>query len=63
LEGITLHKFMEIVVCILAIVGFACVVKHIMHCKEGCCLCGLHKTKGEDEKMARSTSSYKIKVD
>lgn len=58
-----MHKFMEIVVCILAIIGLACIVKHLMHCKEGCCLCGLHKIKVGDEKTAGSTSSYKIKVD
>ena len=43
---------MEIVVYILAVIGLACVVKHIriMHCKEGCCLCDWLKTKVEEEK-------------
>jgi hypothetical protein len=54
---------MEIVISILAIIGLACIVKHFMHCKEGCCLCGWNKTKVESEKSTGSTSSYKIKVD
>jgi hypothetical protein len=47
-----MRKLMEIVVYMLATVGFACVVKHIrvMHCEEGCCLCGGHKTKVEEPK-------------
>ncbi len=47
---------MEIVIYILAAIGFACAVKHIrtMHCKEGCCLCGWHKTKEEEEKRTGS---------
>jgi hypothetical protein len=51
-----MHKFMEILIYILAAIGFACVVKHIrtMHCKEGCCLCGWHKTKEEEEKRTGS---------
>jgi hypothetical protein len=56
---------MKIVGYVLAIIGFACVVKHIriMHCKEGCCLCGWHKTKVEEEKRTGTTSSHKIKVE
>ena len=54
---------MKIVGCILATIGFACVVKHIMHYKEGCCLCGWHKIKVEDEKPAGATVSHKIKVE
>ena len=57
-----MHKFMKIVTYILAAIGFAYVVKHIMHCKEGCCLCGWHKTKEEDEKPT-ATVSHKIKVE
>jgi hypothetical protein len=49
-----MHKFMEIVGYILAIIGLACVVKHIMHGKEGCVLCGWQKTKVEDEKKTGS---------
>ncbi len=47
---------MEIVVYILAVIGLACVVKHIriMHCKEGCCLCDWLKTKVEEEKKTGS---------
>jgi hypothetical protein len=45
---------MKIVGCILAVIGLACVVKHIMYGKEGCCLCGWHKTKEEDEKRTGS---------
>jgi hypothetical protein len=63
LEGINVHKFMEIVGYILAIIGLACVVKHIMHYKEGCCLCGWHKIKVEDEKPTGTTVSHKIKVE
>jgi len=58
-----MHKLMDIVVCVLAIIGLACVVKHFMHCEEGCCLCGCHKTNAEDEKPTGESSSYKIKVD
>lgn len=54
---------MKIVGCILAIIGFACVLKHIMHCKERCSLCGWHKTKEGEEKSAGSTVSHKIKVE
>jgi len=56
------NKLMKIVGCILAIIGFACVLKYIMHCKERYSLCGGHKTK-EEEKPAGSTVSHKIKVE
>jgi hypothetical protein len=56
------HKLIEIVVFILAIVGFTCIVKHIMHCEEGCCLCGWHKTKVE-ERSAGEAVSHKIQVE
>ena len=52
MEWITVHKGMKIATCILATIGLACVVKHIMHCKEGCC--GWHKIKVEDEKPTGS---------
>jgi hypothetical protein len=58
-----MHKFIEIVVFILAIVGLTCIVKHIMHCEEGCCLCGWQKTKVEDQRPAGETVSYKIRVE
>ena len=47
-----MRKLMEIVVYTLATIGLAFVIKHIrvMHCKEGCCLCGWHKTKVEEVK-------------
>jgi len=48
---------------ILAIIGFAHVVKHIMHCKESCRWCGWHKIKVEDEKPAEEAVSHKIKVE
>jgi hypothetical protein len=54
---------MKIVGWILAIIGFACVAKHIMHGKEGCCLCDWHKTKVEEEKPTGATGSHKIKVE
>ncbi len=57
-----MHKGMKIVTSILATIGLAYVVKHIMHRKEGCCLCGWHKTKVEDEKPTE-TVSHKIKVE
>jgi hypothetical protein len=62
LEGITVHKFMKIVGWILAIIGLACVVKHITH-HEGCVLCGWKKTKVEGEKTTGETASHKIKVE
>ncbi|MGB9939579.1 hypothetical protein [Methanosarcina sp.] len=60
-----MNKLMEIVGYILAIIGFVCIVKHIriMHCKEGCCLCGWYKTKTEKEKPAGEAESHKIKVE
>jgi hypothetical protein len=57
-----MHKLMKIVGYILAIIGFAYVLKRIMHCKE-CCCSGWHKTKTEDEKPTGSTVSHKIKVE
>ena len=54
---------MKIVGCILAVIGLACVVKHIMHCKEGCCMCGWHKIKIEYEKSTGPVASHKIKVE
>ena len=62
MESIIVHKGMKIVTSILATIGLAYVVKHIMHRKEGCCLCGWHKTKVEDEKPTE-TVSHKIKVE
>lgn len=58
-----MHKLMKVVGYTLATIGFACVVKHIMHYKEGCCLCGWHKIKVEDEKPAGSTESRETKVE
>jgi hypothetical protein len=46
-------NIMEILVSILALIGLACIVKHFMHCEEGCCLCSLFKMK-KDEKTAGS---------
>ncbi len=61
---IIMGKFMKIVGCIFAVIGFVCIVKHIMYgCKEGCCFCGLFKTKVEEEKPTGATGSYKIKVE
>ena len=68
---------MEIVVSILAIIGLACVVKHIKHGKEeGCVLCGWQKVKEnvqqagekashikEDVQQAAEKASHKIKVE
>lgn len=49
-----MHKLMKIVGYILAIIGFAYIVKHIMHCKECRRLRGWHKIKVEDEKRQGS---------
>ncbi len=54
---------MKIVGYILAIIGLAYVVKHVMHCKECCCLRGWHKIKVEDEERTGSTVSHEIKVE
>jgi hypothetical protein len=42
---------MEILVYILAIIGLACIVKHIrvMPCTEGCYLCGWQKMRAEEK--------------
>ncbi|MDQ1252089.1 MAG: hypothetical protein QG646_1204 [Euryarchaeota archaeon] len=56
-----MHKFMEIVVYILALIGLACVVKHMSH-QEGCWLCGWQKVK-EEVQHATEKASHKIKVD
>ncbi|AKB29242.1 hypothetical protein MSSAC_2824 [Methanosarcina siciliae C2J] len=58
-----MHKLIKIVGFILAIIGFAHIVKHIMHCKESCRWCGWYKIKVEDEKTAEKTVSHKIKVE
>lgn len=52
---------MEILVYILALIGLACIVKHMSH-QEGCWLCGWQKTK-EDIQQAAEKASHKIKVD
>jgi hypothetical protein len=57
LEKKTVHKSTKIVGCILATIGLAYAVKHIMHHKEGCCSCGWHKIKVEDEKPTGATAS------
>ena len=49
-----MEKLMDVLVSILAIIGLACVVKHIMHCKEGCCLRSLFKTEEKKEKQTGS---------
>jgi len=54
------QKFVEILVYILALIGLACILKHIMHCEEGCCLCGLCNCSEKDEKTSSTTSSFKI---
>jgi hypothetical protein len=57
-----MHKGMKIVGCILAIIGLSCVIKHIMHYKENCCLCGWHKIKVEDQKSTGATAYHKIEI-
>lgn len=52
---------MKIVGYTLATLGFAYVVKHIMHRKEGSR--GWHKIKVEDKKPTGATVSHKIKVE
>jgi hypothetical protein len=58
-----MHKLTKVVGYTLATIGFACVVKHIMHYKKGCCLCGWHKIKVEDEQQTDSTVSHETKVE
>jgi hypothetical protein len=53
---------MKIVGCILATIGLACIIKHIMHYKENCFLCGWHKIKVEDDKSTVATAPHKIEV-
>lgn len=48
-----MHKIMELVGYILAIIGIACIVKHIAH-QESCIFCGWHKTKVTEEKSTGS---------
>ena len=51
-----MHKFMEIVGYILAMIGFACVVRHLAHQEEGCVMCSLsEKIKSEKEKVMHKT--------
>lgn len=57
-----MHKSTKIVGCIIATIGLAYAVKHIMHHKEGCCLCGGHKIKVEDETSTGDTASNNTKV-
>ena len=52
-----MHKGMKIVTGILATVGLAYVVKHIIHYKEHCS--GWHKIKVEDKKPTGETESHK----
>ena len=49
-----MHELMKIVGWILAIIGLACIVKHITH-KEGCVLCGWQKTKEKEEEKRTGT--------
>jgi hypothetical protein len=53
---------MKVVGYALATIGFACVVKHVMHYKKGCCLCDWHKIK-VDEQQTGSTVSQETKVE
>jgi len=57
------RKFVERLIGILAIIGLACILKHIMHCEEGCCLCSCCNCSEKDEKTSRTDSSFKIKLD
>lgn len=59
-----MNKLMEIVVYILAVIGLACVVKHIRvtNCKEGCCLCTSFKTKVEGSKTKAEEIKTKAEV-
>ena len=54
-----MHEFMKIVGWILAIIGLACIVKHITH-KEGCVLCGWQKTKEEEKRTGTRYGSNPI---
>jgi hypothetical protein len=48
---------MKMVGYVLAMIGLACVVKHIMHSKEPCVLCGWQKA--TEEKTTDETESHK----
>jgi hypothetical protein len=54
-------KFIKIIGYTVATLGFAYVVKNIMHGKKG--TCGWHKVKVEDKKPTDETESHKIKVE
>ncbi len=58
-----MEKIVKIVTYLLAAIGLASIVKHIhtMRSKEGCCLCGWHKKKEEEEKPTGATASHKTK--
>lgn len=58
-----MKKLIEIVIFILAAIGFASLVKHIhtMHSKEGCCLCGWHKTREEKKRTGSRYGSDPVK--
>ena len=62
MRGITVNKLMEIVVYILALIGLACVVKHIRvtNCKEGCCLCTSFKRRVEGSKTKAEGIKTKV---
>lgn len=49
---------MKMVGYVLAMIGLACVVKHMMHSKEACVLCGWQKA-GEG-KSTGETASHKM---
>ncbi|WP_410507754.1 hypothetical protein RSJ42_13235 [Methanosarcina hadiensis] len=57
-----MNKLMEIVVYILAVIGLACVVKHIhiSNCREGCCICNSFKSK--TEKSRTKAEEFKTKA-
>ena len=56
-----MDKFTEILVSILAIIGLASVINHMMHCEEGCCLCSLFKIKKEEAKQSGEKTSHQMK--
>jgi hypothetical protein len=63
LEETTVHKSTKIMGCILATIGLAYAVKHIMQHKEGYNFCGWHKIKVDDEKPTGATVSNNIKAE
>lgn len=56
-----MEKLMEILVAILAIIGLACIVKHIMHTEEDCVLCSWSERKEEENRTGTRYGSNPVR--